>query len=94
MPTERCKLTRALTANTDWGRACLRPYLAADAEALDQSPVALRTAIFQIFQQLATPGHHRQQTAPRVMVFLMRLEMFSQLKNTLAQKGNLYLWRS
>ena len=80
-------------AHTGTGRArfASRTVLAANAEALDQSPVTLWIAIFQIFQQLATPGDHRQQTSPGVMIFLVRFEMFSQLLNTLAQKGNLYL---
>ena len=68
-----------------------RTVLAADSKTLDESPVALWIAIFQIFQQLATPRDHRQQTTPGVMIFLVRLEMLSQLQNTLAQKGNLYL---
>ena len=42
--------------------------LAADAEALNQSLIALRTAIFQIIEQLSPPRHHGQQPAPRVVI--------------------------
>jgi hypothetical protein len=39
-------------------------FLMADAEALDQRLVALRTAIFQILEQLAAARNHRQQPSP------------------------------
>lgn len=74
-------------------RLLYKNRLAADSKALNQSLVALRTAIFQIVEQLATTGHHSQQPAPGVMVFTMRFKMLSQLENALTQEGDLYLWR-
>jgi hypothetical protein len=81
---------------TDQGRVARaeHPQLAADAEALYESLVTFRAAVFQIFEQSSTAGHHTQQTAPRVMVLLMSLEMLSQVKDALTQNSYLNLWRT
>ena len=71
-----------------------KPFLATDAKALDKSLVALRIAIFQVIEQFSTACHHAQQTTPGMMIFLMRLEVLGQQRNTLTQKGNLDLWRA
>jgi hypothetical protein len=66
--------------------------LATDAETLNESRIPLWTAIFQIIKQFPPTRNQAQQTTFGVMIFLMRLEMLSQLRNTLTQEGNLYLW--
>ena len=68
--------------------------LAADAKTLDQRLVSLRAAVLQVVEQFAAPGHHRQQTTPRMVILLMRFEVLRQLQNTLTQKRNLNLWRA
>src|SRR5438270_14012777 len=68
--------------------------LSANAQALNQGLIAVWTAILQIIEQFTTSGKHRQKSALRVMILLMRLEMLRQLENPLAQKSHLHLWRS
>ncbi len=72
---------------------CAR-QLPTDAEALDQGLVPFRASALQIVQQTPAPGHHRQQSPPRVMILLVRLEVFLQQPKPLAEQSYLYLWRS
>ena len=65
-----------------------------DAQALNQVLVPFRVMAFQVFQQAAAAGDHRQQSTPGMMVFRMLLEMIVELENTLAQDRYLDLWRT
>ena len=93
--------TRRRLPRLDWNefgnirkrRVFPRNGLAAYAEALQNSLVALRIGITQIRQKPATLGYHGQQTLPRSMVLLVRLEVLGQQRNALAQQSNLYFWR-
>jgi len=64
------------------------------AETLNQSLIALGAAIFEVLQQLSTPGHHRQQTSPRMVILFVGFEMLSQLQNALTQQSDLHFWRT
>ena len=46
-----------------------------------------------IYEQATPFGHHDQQPSPRGVVLLVGLEMPLQLRDTLAQQGNLNFWR-
>jgi len=52
------------------------PLLMAYAKALYQRLIPLRITILEILDQLPAPLYHRQQPTPRVMVLLVRLEVF------------------
>src|SRR6266487_5918320 len=80
-PTRR-KTTREPT--TAPGRRLL-----ADTHLLNDSLVPLGIVLLQIVEQAATPAHHHQESATRCMVLLVRAEMFGQLADALAEKGNL-----
>jgi hypothetical protein len=53
--------------------------LATKTKAFNQVAVALQITLFEVIQQAATLIHHAQQTAPRVVVTLVVLEMFCQV---------------
>ena len=54
--------------------------------------VALNVCPLQIIEQTPALRDHLQQAAPRVVVFLVNLEMFSQLVDSLAEQSDLNLW--
>src|SRR5262245_47333360 len=68
--------------------------LSADAKALNQRLVPLRTAAAQIIQQPAAARHHLQQTPARVVVLFVRLEVLRQLGDAPAENCHLDLWRA
>jgi len=70
------------------------PPLPANAKPLNQSLISFRAAALQILQKPATPSHHGQQTSPRVMVLIVRLEMLGEFSDTLAQERNLHFRRA
>jgi hypothetical protein len=53
--------------------------LTANAQALNQVLVSFRVPAFQVLQETPASSHHRQQTAPRMMILFVRFEMFRQL---------------
>jgi len=68
--------------------------LLADAEFLNDGFVAFGIGFSEIVEQAATLAHHHKQTATGGMVFLMRLKVFRQFTNTLAQNRDLDLGRA
>ena len=62
-----------------------------NTQALNQILVSFRITASQIFQQAAPASNHQQQSTAGMMVLFMRLEMFAELQNTLAQDSNLNL---
>jgi hypothetical protein len=68
--------------------------LATDSQALDDLLVAVCVATLQIVQEAAAPIHHHQQAAPGRVIFLVELEMLRQLRDSLAQYGDLYFGRT
>jgi hypothetical protein len=71
-----------------------RERLTTDAQALNQVLVPFRITAFQVFQEAAPPGDHRQQTPAGMMVFAVQLEMILQLQNALAEDCYLHFWRT
>src|SRR4051794_37931012 len=67
--------------------------LAANSEAGDERLVTLRLGFLKIVQKPAAFCHQSQQTAARMKVFRVGLEVLLKLKDSLAQKGNLHFGR-
>src|SRR6185312_1195677 len=67
---------------------------ATQAEAADQRLVALGVLALQIAEQTATVVDHLQETATRVMVFLVRFEVVGQLLDARGQQRDLHLRRT
>jgi hypothetical protein len=68
--------------------------LATQAQTAHYLVVTLYVRPLEIIQQAPALRDHLEQAAPRVIVFLVRLEMVSQFVNALAEQGYLDLWRS
>jgi hypothetical protein len=65
-----------------------------NAKSLDQPLVTAVVGAPEIIQNLAPLRHELQQSAPRVIVFDMRFEVFRQIIDPLRQEGNLHLGRT
>jgi len=74
-----------------WNRPHAGPVarLFADAELGNNGFVPFRVVLLQIVEQTTTPAHHHEKSAARAVVFLVRLEVFRQLTNALAQQRDL-----
>src|SRR5258708_30802991 len=64
--------------------------LFADAEAFDQFGVAIRVLALQVIQQAAALSDQLQQAAARVVVLCVRLEMFGEIADPLAEERDLH----
>src|ERR1700744_5231436 len=64
--------------------------LLADAQLTDHITVAVRIVRLEIVQQTAALTHQHQQTAPGGVIFLVKLEVLSQLANTFTENRNLH----
>src|SRR5579872_4124024 len=67
-----------------------RPLLA-QAKALDNLAIPIRVATVEIVQQATAAVDHHDQSASRSVVLHVRLQMRSEIVNSLAQQGNLNL---
>ena len=65
--------------------------LAADAQLLDDRPVALRVLLPQILEEPAPLADQHQQAAPRVMVLRVGLEVLGEAVDTLGEERDLHL---
>ena len=63
--------------------------LFADAELGNNGFIPFRVVLLQVVEQAATPAYHHEKSAARAVVFLVRLEVFRQLTNALAQQRDL-----
>ena len=68
--------------------------LAPDAQALDQSLVALRTAATQVIEQPAATRDHLEQSPAGMVVLGVGFEVLRQIGNAPAQDRDLDLWRA
>src|ERR1700716_700983 len=66
-------------------------WSAAEAEALDQGPVARNVDRGQVLQQPAATADQQQETPPGVVVVLVHLEVLGQVADPLGQQRNLRL---
>ena len=65
------------------------PRSAAQAQLADQGGIAGFVLALEIVQQLAALCDHHQQTATRMVVFLVQLEMVGEFVDTLGQQCDL-----
>src|SRR5205814_214584 len=74
--------------------ALTRRALFAQAELFDQRSITVGVAGLQVIEKLAPPRHHPQQTAPRVVILDVRLEMIVEPVDAGGQQRDLDLRRS
>jgi hypothetical protein len=67
------------------GRVVMQKTLTTQAETLNQAAIALDIFLFQVIEQATTLIHHAQQTAPRVVVAFVSLEMVGKVLDTTGQ---------
>src|SRR5690606_38505701 len=65
--------------------------LAAQAELLDQSLIAALVGLLQVIQERPARGHELEQPATRVVVLLVGLEVFRQVRDALRHDRHLHL---
>jgi hypothetical protein len=65
-----------------------------ETQTLDYISVAFHIIFFDIIQQSSSLADQLQQTAPGMVIFLVRLEMLGQIFDPRAQQGNLYFGRT
>ena len=65
--------------------------LPSEAQTIHDLVVALNIRSLQVIEQTASLRDHFQQAAPRMIIFLVRLEMLGQFVNSLAEKRHLHL---
>ena len=76
-------------ADADNGAGPLR--LLTDIETLDEIGVALTVLEFQIVEQAAPSAYQHQQSASRMVIFRVGLEVIGQVVNALAEDCDLHL---
>jgi hypothetical protein len=69
------------------------PWLATEFQAADQFMVLLDVPALEVIEQAATLRDHLEQSAPRVIVFLVRFEMLGELVDALGKQRDLHLRR-
>lgn len=68
--------------------------LFAEAETIADRPIAISVNPAQIVQQPSPAADHLQQPAARMVIFLVELEMLSEIRNPVGQDRYLDLGRS
>src|SRR6185503_10486072 len=68
--------------------------LPAQAQTIHDLVVALNIRFLQVIEQTASLRDHFQQAAPRVIIFLVCLEVLGQFVDSLAEKRHLHLGRT
>src|SRR5690606_5479917 len=81
-----------VTAINQWSHQRCRS--AAQLKRSNDLTIAIDVALSQIVEQATTLADHLQQSAPRVMVLLVRLEVTCEMFDPLGQQRNLNLGRA
>ena len=68
--------------------------LATETEGLDQAPVAIDIFFFEVIEKAASLAHDLEQTAARVVVLRVVLEMYLEALNALGEQRDLHLRRA
>jgi hypothetical protein len=63
--------------------------LLAQTQAVYQLTVLIGVCSLEVIQELAPAAHHAQQAAPRMVVFDVSLEVFSEVRDARRQQRNL-----
>jgi hypothetical protein len=61
------------------------PELSAQAQILQNGPIALHIVVFDIIQQPAPPTDQHQKSPTGVVVLFMEFQMFGQILNPMSQ---------
>ena len=77
-----------------WRRRWQRLWLTPEPESLDQLLITHRSIAPQILEQSTPLAHDPQQTAARMMIFRVRLEVIGQLVDALGQECDLDFGRA
>ena len=67
--------------------------LATEFQGADQFVILLDVPAFEVIEQAASLRDHLEQSAPRVVVFLVRFEMLGELIDALREQRDLHLRR-
>jgi hypothetical protein len=65
-----------------------------DSQPLNQLGVARGVFALEVIEQPSALAYELEQTAPRVMILRVRLEMFGEVIDAFAEDGDLNLWRT
>ena len=68
----------------------MNQFLLLQIELLQEGVVSARVFLGEILHMRLTIGYHSEQTASRVIVFLVNLQVRSQFFDTLGQNSDLY----
>ena len=68
--------------------------LTANAELSDDLVILANVRAFEIIQEFPSPRDHLQQSATRIVVLFVDLEMFRQLVDALRKQCDLYMRRT
>src|ERR1700752_644465 len=85
--------SRVCISLSKWGRP-RRPALLTDVETLDQVGVPLRVFVFEVVEQPPALADQHQQSAARMMILGVGLEMLGQVVDALAENRDLNFRRS
>ncbi len=66
--------------------------LLSDSELRDDGSVALDVNFFKVVEQTTTLTYHLEQTAARMTILLMGLEMLGEVIDALSEECDLNLW--
>src|SRR5665213_2773231 len=69
--------------------SCSTFVLVTEAKLGDELAIPLNFCPLHVIEEAATPTDHLQQAAAAVMIFLVRLEMFVQVVDTIREDGHL-----
>ena len=68
--------------------------LSTQSQTIHYLVIALDVRAFKVIEQASSLRDHLKQTAPRMVVFLVKLKMLSKFVNPLAEQSDLHLGRS
>lgn len=80
-----------------WGKPRRRKLindLLAELEFLGHGLITAQIGRFQVVKQAAALADHHEQPAARAVIFLVGLQMFGQMVDTLRQQGHLHVGRT
>ncbi len=76
------------------GQRDLNAHLSAQTESLNQGAVTLDVALLHVAEQATTLTHEHGQRASRGMVFVILLEVLSEVSNAIGEQRHLTFHRT
>ena len=68
--------------------------LATQAELLDQRLIAIEVLALEVVEESSTLSDKLQQSATRMVILGVDLEVICQIRDALTENGHLYFWRT